>query len=350
MAQDTGERAVWIDVLRGTSGLLVILAHAQAFARDQAGAAWAGAQDTLLMAAVSLLNQIMAPLRMELMFLLSGMFVAHGLAKGRRRYVAGKLNHVLYPFLVWVLLNFVLREGGSVLLMGEPINWGHLGELLIGHAPPTWFLFDLAVFFLVVPWLRRWPLWAVLPALVALSLLVRGVATPHDGELFYHLAFFLCGDALVRSRRDPTRAPRWLLAVSVLCLCTIAVLATHTALDKTWVGYLPLVLGGLPLLAMLAAAVARTPLAAPLAYVGRNAIVFYVVHFTLFIALAFVLGRATRDGMVIFAVLLACGVGVPWLLCVLRRTPGFRWVELLFSLDGLRAPSPARASPRTDIA
>jgi uncharacterized membrane protein YcfT len=347
----SNERAVWIDVLRGASGLLVILAHAQYFARAAAGPSWDAAADTLLMMAVIKLNLVMSPLRMELMFLLSGMFVAHSLDKGSRRYIAGKFNHVVYPFLLWSLLNFALRESGSVLLKGEPVAWRNLAELLLGHAPPTWFLFDLAVFFLVTPWLRRLPLWSVLPALVGLSLLVHAWVDVRYADLFYHLVYFLCGDALVRRRWDLSREQRpWVLAGSALCLCVIAVLATQTGLDKNWIGYLPLVLGTLPLIAVLAAAIGRTPLARPLTYVGRNAVVFYVVHFTLFIALAHVLERFTRDGMVVFALLLAAGIAVPLALCVLRRQPRARGVDLLFSLDVLLARRRQPTVGQADVA
>lgn len=345
------DRQIWIDVLRGASGLLVMMAHAQYFARDAAGPAWAAAQDTLLLTLVVKLNLIMSPLRMELMFLLSGMFVAHSLAKGPRRYLAGKLNHVVYPFVVWSLLNFALRESGSVLFKGEPVAWGNLAELLLGHAPPTWFLFDLALFFLVAPWLRRLPLWGVLPALVGLSLLVHALGDARYADLFYYLAYFLCGDALVRKGRDLSRETRpWVLAGSALCLVAIAVLATQARMDKTWVGYLPVVLGALPSVAVMAAAIARTPLSRPLAYVGRNAVVFFVVHFTAFIALVPVLERFTRNGITLFVLLVLAGIALPLLLCVLRRRTGLQWIDLLFSADLLLSRRRRRATGLVDVA
>ncbi|WCE05934.1 acyltransferase family protein [Pseudoxanthomonas sp. JBR18] len=347
---DTRERAVWIDVLRGICGLLVIVAHAEYFARAEAGADWASAMDTLWMPGVDALNLIVSPLRMELLFLLSGMFLARSLAKGRSHYFRGKLDNVVYPFLVWLLLNFALREGGSVVMLGESVNWWNLAELLVGHAPPTWFLFDLALFFLVAPWLRRFPIWILVPALVALSILVGRMATPHDGEFFYHLAFFLCGDAIVRARLDLTRPPLWWLGVSTLCLVATSILALHSGLAKTWPGYLPLVLGSVPLLAWLAARLAQTPLAPALAYVGRNAIVFYVVHFTLFIALIVVLRKVTHDGVWLFVGLLTAGVGTPLALCLLRVRRGWRWLDLLFSPALLRARHRVSEATRTDPA
>lgn len=342
----SADRQTWIDVLRGASVLLVILAHAHHFAITAAGADSPAVQGSALLQAVGLLNGLVGPIRMELMFLLSGLFVARGLQKGHTQYLAGKVSNVLYPFLIWALINFALREAGSVFIKGEPLSWHTLFDLLIGAAPPTWFLFDLFACFLVTPLLRRLPAWLVLPLLAALSLLLEHGGHARQADLAYYLAYFYAGDFLVRAGWNPaTRWGRGGLVFSALSLVCIGLMVTQLHLKRGWVGYLPFVLASLPLIAMLAQLAARTPLARPLSYAGRNSIVFYLVHFTLFIALAHVIQRATSDARVIFAVLLASGIGLPVLLSLARERRAFAFLDVLFSM---RRWMPARRL--TDVA
>lgn len=102
----------WVDWLRGASVLMVIVLHAYGFAFDAYPELRSGAteQASALMLSIEHLNRSLAPLRMQLMFLLSGLFVARGLDKGIAPYLGGKLRHVLYPYLLWSVLIFALRE------------------------------------------------------------------------------------------------------------------------------------------------------------------------------------------------------------------------------------------------
>ena len=88
-----------MDVLRGTSILLVVFNHAILFASalptGSPEVAWA-------------LNQVFAPIRMPLMVFLSGLLVAPSLARGWRQYLRGKARRVLYPYLVWSAIALVL--------------------------------------------------------------------------------------------------------------------------------------------------------------------------------------------------------------------------------------------------
>lgn len=326
-------RQAWIDVLRGASVLLVVLAHAHHFAVSAEGASAASALSPLLIQAVGTINKLFAPLRMELMFLLSGLFVAHGLTKGPARYLSGKFRNVLYPFLLWCLVNFVVREGGSAVIKGEPVAWQTLIDLLAGIAAPTWFLFDLFLFFLLIPLLRRYPAWMVIAATVAMSVILDGAGWSHYGEMAYYFAYFVAGDLIARRGWNP--ATRWGgvgVIASALCLGVLGVVALTTSLSKTWWGYLPLVLASLPAIVALAMLAARSPLSAPLAYVGRNSVVFHLVHFTLFIVLTFLASRLIHDDVVLFFVLLAAGIALPAALSWARAQPSMRMLDLLFCL------------------
>ncbi|WP_258077214.1 acyltransferase family protein, partial [Xanthomonas arboricola] len=149
----------WVDWLRGASVLMVIVLHAYGFAFDAYPELRGGAaeESSALMLSIERLNRSLAPLRMQLMFLLSGLFVARGLDKGIAPYLGGKLRHVLYPYLLWSVLIFALREAGSVLAKAEPIAWLDLGKIAVGNVALTWFLFYLFVFLVLMPLLRRLP-------------------------------------------------------------------------------------------------------------------------------------------------------------------------------------------------
>ena len=88
-------RADWIDVVRGTAVILVILVHALQRTELFTGHEFAGLET---------LTIVVTPLRLPAMFLLSGLFVTRSLAKGIRPYAAGKLRRIAWPYLLWSVL------------------------------------------------------------------------------------------------------------------------------------------------------------------------------------------------------------------------------------------------------
>ncbi|AKU51796.1 acyltransferase [Xanthomonas arboricola] len=329
----------WVDWLRGASVLMVIVLHAYGFAFDAYPELRGGAaeESSALMLSIERLNRSLAPLRMQLMFLLSGLFVARGLDKGIAPYLGGKLRHVLYPYLLWSVLIFALREAGSVLAKAEPIAWLDLGKIAVGNVALTWFLFYLFVFLVLMPLLRRLPAPLVLAATV-LGSVCLGPLLRQGADPFYYFAFFYIGTLL--AGRVPAllrQAPRWIWPLSCLSLCAIVLIANLTALHGIWIGYLPLVLIALPLLITAAMWANRQPAAQAIRYVGRNSVVFYLSHFPPFIVLAYLLPRWIDEGTVLFFALLSVGVLGPAVLCLLRAPGRLPALNLLFS-----APLPVR--------
>lgn len=323
-------RQSWIDVLRGTSVLMVILLHAHGFAFNAYGAT----ADTtnLLVKCVDLLNLAAAPFRMELMFLLSGLFVATGLKKGRSQYLTGKISNVLHPFLLWSVVIFALRQVGSVIAKGEAIDWSPLMQIPTGSSALTWFLYYLFVFYLLTPLLRR-----ANPVVVGAACMLLSVAIPEDffnyHELAYYFFYFYLGDYLARRKVALTgQASPAVLLGSTAALVVTGFLGITSDLSKTWAGYLPLVLASLPVIFHVAAMASRHRFSQPLAYVGRNSIVFYLIHFPIYVGLGYVLHKLTDNGMLVFAVLLGVGVGVPVVLSVARTRNLLGPLDLMFSL------------------
>lgn len=332
----TRARQPWIDLLRGGSVLLVILLHARQYAFHGYLPDGATVDGSLLTDLVRLVNVSLAPMRMQLMFLLSGLFVARSLDKGSQAYLSGKLRSVLYPFLLWSLVIILVRDGGATAAKGVPFAWEEFGAIVTGTSTLTWFLYDLFLFFLVTPYLRRFSPLAVIPVALALAWLVP-TSLYVKPELFYYFIYFYLGDWISRRGVDlAAYRSKSLLSFSGLCLLAIVLLANFSGMPKVWPVYLPLVLGTLPLLVWCAEHAAAHPWSAPLTYVGRNSIVFYLAHYPPFLVVAWLLHTVTLDGTVSLGVLLLTGIGTPALICLARDRIGTPAVDWLFSWPARR--------------
>ncbi|GLK88097.1 acyltransferase family protein [Pseudomonas turukhanskensis] len=342
------DRQAWIDTLRGTSIILVILVHTASFAGFNEN-------DTLLFARlIDGINDAAAPLRMEIMFLLSGFFVSRGLSKGWRQYNLGKVNNILYPFVVWSLIAYSINKVGATFFGGRWGDWYDLLRLLVGATDYTWFLYDLFVFYLITPLLRRYnPLLVVGLALVIAFSLPRewfmwlpgygdnvpGFERPiyKVNDLFYYFIFFFAGDYLVKNRIDLKAITHpAALALSAAAALTVLGLGYFNVVGKTWPGYAPLVLAALPIFCKVAVVASNSLLSAPVTYIGRNSIVFYLVHYPLYMVLVFVLKKlGIVDSSALFLLLLSAGLLVPLLVVVIKNTRQFNVVSLLFSPEFL---------------
>lgn len=329
----TDTRQSWIDFLRGASIILVILGHAYGFAFDPSGDTRIveEADPGVVVEVIHDINKSVAPFRMEIMFLLSGLFVHRGLAKGTRKYLQGKFNNILYPFIVWSLLSFALRQSGAVVANGEPLNWNLVMEMFLGSAAATWFLYYLFLFYLVAPLLRNCNALAVVTASLLMALLL-----PEDGvvsaNLFYFFVYFYAGDYLARNEIAITsRPPRSWLLLSVAAIAATLVIAHLFGKSSTWPGYVPLVLASVPLIFQASIALSRYRFAEPFKYVGRHSIVFYLVHFHMYIALTYLLEMFTNNDGAIFFLLFFAGLLVPLLISLARRRESMRFLNLLFT-------------------
>lgn len=256
-------RITWMDLLRGTSVLLVALFHATTFGDWTGGAA----------AAVTAVNNALSPYRIPTLLVLSGMLLQPSLAKGLPRYAAGKLRHVLWPYLVWAAV--------------FPLAWGDLsGYLSIDYwldGGYLWFLTVLLTSYLLAP-LTRWvPAGLIALALLGSAVLVYAYA-PSDAELLrrhlWYGSYFFAGSAFAASVPRWQRAP-WLIA---------GVLGATALAWGVWVavevGYAPkgnplhalVTLAGVAAVIWLAPRVPRMRLVRSVEWLGRSSIVLYTVH------------------------------------------------------------------------
>ena len=330
-------RIEWMDVLRGASIVLVVFNHAVLFA----GTSALGAPE-----AAWVVNAVFAPMRMPLMVFLSGLLVASSIARGRRRYVAGKVRRVLYPYLVWsaialaLLFGLGIREG---FVGGVTAHTVTLWDLLLPLYDPVehlWFLYDLFLFYviaLVTP--RVSPLWIAAGALAAAAFV------PDFGarRFFLLLVFFMIGVWFSQhvGALERTLARRWVvwgcgaLAAATVVAAVAGVGLRYTALSA------PLAAGGIGIAILVARRVGSTRMLRPLRAVGRDSLVYYIVHWwptSAGVALGLLSGSSWISLTAGCALGLGGGVVTVWLL---RRLPA---LDILFAWPQRRSNASLAAS------
>lgn len=274
-------RLLWMDRLRGAAILAVVVLHAELQARGATGRE---------LPVVHAVNELLGPVRMPLLVLLSGVLLTPALDKPVGRYLHGKLTGLLWPYLVWSAIDIAQLQWRLV-QRGESLTWGWVAQVCYNPETYLWFLAYLFVYYLAA---RLMP--AVLrtvagPLMLALALgLPEDVLVPDVDKLVWLFGWFLVGDLAGR-------------------------LVRHRLVPRTAAG------------------------PDPLGYVGRSSLVFYVSHLAVAI---FVTDRLRSAGVDDATTVFAACVVVPLLVGALlvqgRRLPA---VDALFAWP-LRGAWPSR--------
>ncbi len=123
-------RLGFVDALRGFVMLLVVVDHVAGGVRN-AGIPIPGPMDSVMDYSYSFF--------MPLMFLLSGLFIESAVRKGPRPYALSRLGSLVYPFVLWSLVNGAVQVLASRLTNHQadrnPLAW-----LLWDPVGPLWFL------------------------------------------------------------------------------------------------------------------------------------------------------------------------------------------------------------------
>jgi uncharacterized membrane protein YcfT len=304
-------REAWIDTLRGSAIVLVVLLHAS----EALDFFTSGGQPAWLLN----FNEAFLPYRMPLLIFLSGIFLQPALKKGPRRYFLGKLFAVGWPYLIWSVL---------ILLPAGDLNITTLGEII--YDPPTylWFLWFLLGYYLIAYLTRPVPAWALILIAFAIAIFV-----PYYWNRFAFLfAFFIMGDWFARNRQTVYRLARKPLAIGLAAVLAIgfSVLAMLEFDVYYRVISFPGVLGVI-ILAIRFMPLIPDRLTRPLRYVGVNSLVFYVSHLIAIKIIAALMQRAGLDNVALMLpVLLAVGILTGYVLTRLRAR--YRPFQLMFEL------------------
>ncbi len=342
-------REHWMDLVRGAAILLVVTFHASAIPIFLAGV-----DPTSV---INDLNTLFAPYRMSTLLLLSGMLLGRSLAKTGPTYYTGKLRTLVWPYLLWGTVYWLvtMQDGWT-----DPSNWIALSWL--------WFIFYLAIYYLAAPLLTRirGPWFALVPLTLwglSAALSTNGIGPSGMwGDLAYYGGFFFAGHLVAQHRHQLARIESWPLLIACTAIAggfgTLLIgqtRGTYFGLDGAlqWISgttstapgdgsltaatrlidryelvWIPVVLAGVAAIMMITRRLTGTQRgldgdsARWLQYIGRNSVVFYVVHYPAQIMITSWLGDwGMRDPTWMLIINTIVAMSLSYLFCWLRRWP-----------------------------
>lgn len=302
-------RITWMDAVRGTAILLLLIWHASAvpelYGRE-------------MPEAIRTINAFFTPFRMPTLMLLSGMLLSKSLSKPLPTYFAGKFSMILWPYVIWV----VIAKLTFLEVVGLP--WWHWRAWYATSY--LWFLFFIGVYYLISPMLTRMPRW--IPVAIAGA---AGLILPQDTteqRMAYFAVFFFAGDWLAQhpkllERLTSPRTAAWLIA-PVLATGVLSIIWTDVMHYAVWSA--PLSVAGALLLAAGFSRYTTTGRGAPaLQSLGRSSLIYYVSHFPLMALLCMVVPKSV-PALVLAGMALAVALLAGWTLAALKERVPIRWL------------------------
>ena len=311
-------RIDWVDVAKGICIILVVMMHSTLGVEKAIGQ-------------TGMLSHFIAwaqPFRMPDFFLISGLFLARRINIPWRAYLETKVVHFAYFYILWMTIQFGFKGPGIMAAegIGSAVTQYALG--LIDPFGTLWFIYLLAIFFVVTKAARHVP-----PLMIFILAAVLEIMPVHTGwlvldEFAARYVYFFAGYWLAPLVFKATEN-LWTRKIYVV-LALLGLWSTgHSMAMLAGASTLPgmgLVLGFAGCAAVITAAVvlARSGLAEWLRYLGANSIVVYLAFF-LFMATTRSLGLKLIPDInvdVLAALCTLAGVVGPLLLFwVVRNTP-----------------------------
>lgn len=302
-------RILWMDAVRGTAILLLLIWHASAvpllYGQE-------------MPEAIRAVNEFFLPYRMPTLMFLSGMLLTKSIRKPLPQYYVGKFAMIIWPYVIWLVIAKV-----TFLDVGD-LPWYHWRAWYATSY--LWFLFFIAVYYLIAPAFRRLPAWV--PVLAAA---IGGLLLPHGGieqRMAYFAIFFFAGNWLAQRPRalNALTHRRTILITAVPTIAFgIASCLWPEQLQYTVWGAPASVLGTACLAACFAYLAQRDGRMRVLKFLGRSSIVYYVAHFPVMALLSSWLVGAV-DPITLAVINLVAALVVATGLALVRDRAPIRWL------------------------
>lgn len=323
-AAGAGARQTWMDAIRGTAILLMLLLHA-----TMIPAVVGGMEPVPWLVAIT---DATAPFRMPVLMFLSGMLLDRALAKPAKRYLSGKFRVLLWSYVVWAVVYFMVMGRPGELF--RPWTWVQTLYL--------WFLAFLLAYYVLALVLRRIPAIVVAVAALVPHVVLVGAERGFLARFFLYMTVFFAGAAFTRFLAarpgilEPRRRDGHLLVGLPLLVVGVVAIRSGGALPHpagAVVGAVAAVAVAMGLVLVVQALVPRPR--GPLVRVGQQSLVYYCVHYPVMVLVVRLGERLSWDVVVVSLVSLVAAVVVCAVIAEGRdRVP---------VLDALfRAPAPPR--------
>ncbi len=142
----TSPRVNWVDYAKGWCILLVVMMHSTLGVGEALGGE-------------GFLHFVVAwarPFRMPDFFLIAGLFLARSIDQDWRKYLDRKLVHFLYFYVLWMLIQLGVKQGG--LLFKSPFAFfSELGLAFLEPYTTLWFIYILPMMFVLTKLIKSWP-------------------------------------------------------------------------------------------------------------------------------------------------------------------------------------------------
>lgn len=319
-AHKASRRITWMDLLRGTAVLLVMLNHTVNMAHIDG---WP-MPEWMLTA-----TRPFEPFRLPLLLLISGLFLPRALTKPVGTYISGKLRNLAWPLVLWAPITVFTHIPERASDPAAYIGTSHLWYLLT-------LLFCYAVG-LLAHRLGAGSKWFPMWLLPAASLLMLFQWLPEQVNFFWFGAFFFAGAALVPHAKRLQEAPRWVFALLVTATVAGSWLHVNHITQGQSLLTFALALAGCGAMVWLAPRVPRVRLVRGLEAIGRRSIIYYVVHLPVIAALYNILQPLGVPTELAVGSAVVVSFVVPLLL---TRVP---WIDVLFAFPARRRKAPAAA-------
>jgi len=179
-------RIEWLDYAKGTCIILVVMLYSVEVATERLGCAgWIGR-----------VADFARPFRMPDFFLLSGLLLPRVIDRPWRRYLDRKVVHFAYFYVLWVTI-LVAYRGLMSAVAGAHQDVLHV--YLASFVKPfsmLWFIYMLAIFFVVTKALRSVPAWLTGACAAALFLWQPPTEIKILEKFMQYYVFFFTGYAL----------------------------------------------------------------------------------------------------------------------------------------------------------
>lgn len=243
----------------------------------------------------------------------SGLMLPRSLDKPAGAYFRGKLDKLVWPWLMWTVLM-------TLLLAPSASEFGAPWLLNVHGSVHTWFLFTVFISYLLA-----WPLRSIQPLLAAALLAAISWVVPDDGSWLRLLerttamsAFFFLGAAFARYGQDPKSVPIPIaVGGTLLAMITTAlvVLRGGGPDHASPAGFVTACVGILAA-SWVASLTAHLKIIRLIGWFGRRSIVPYLVHWPLYVILVRVLpleaSWLTILGLTATAMLLSAMLIIAW--------------------------------------